>query len=522
MIHSSVVDTTSVANVKAIELTTCSAIGFNGILVLAMPQGDGLKLETRDFSSRSTLDYLSQGRSFDSFNNKAVSHVEMYADVTQAVTGMPAGCDGFGLQKDFHFLLQPSVTVVPYTNDALPWPTYLISYGQTVEFLTQHRRMLYYGAGRYMFWSSGVHPCLHMVEVIFYKNSYDVAAWTVWGNTNSIQTTQDVRKLTIYRKPVDILTVDEWKYALNIALERCGWSAGSHEESARPLDQFRPKNFGNVTFRSAGLSLEDQWEHINHVQYWLYHYLPWDSIDISSVRGDACSQAVDDVNCFDGNMIAYLSDLPKVGSSILSIIDAARQCSVGTISSAYLSGRYGDRLTVKDSVELLKALIPPTSGRPLWSRGLQSSSFAYESEGCTIRMSYTCKAFLTLRNTCTDTLSETINQLLKWDMLPTLGNVWDIIPFSFCVDWFLGVGDTLEQVDTAVQGMLLTPVSQYICESYLSEFVYPDGFTCRVESFRRDYYDVVGSVPLLRPIAPRQPAVINAADGTALLIQSLY
>lgn len=39
--------------------------------------------------------------------------------------------------------------------------------------------------------------------------------------------------------------------------------------------------------------------------------------------------------------------------------------------------------------------------------------------------------------------------LAKWDLFPTLGNTWDLIPFSFVLDWFLDVGTLLEAVDAA-------------------------------------------------------------------------
>lgn len=44
--------------------------------------------------------------------------------------------------------------------------------------------------------------------------------------------------------------------------------------------------------------------------------------------------------------------------------------------------------------------------------------------------------------------AKSIKTLMDVDLFPTLTNVWDLVPFSFVIDWFLDIGSLFERIDT--------------------------------------------------------------------------
>jgi hypothetical protein len=52
-------------------------------------------------------------------------------------------------------------------------------------------------------------------------------------------------------------------------------------------------------------------------------------------------------------------------------------------------------------------------------------------------------------------------------ILPTLSNLWDLVPFSFAIDWFYNIGQRLEDIDNRVFMMLL-PCSHVVHSLYIT------------------------------------------------------
>jgi hypothetical protein len=111
-------------------------------------------------------------------------------------------------------------------------------------------------------------------------------------------------------------------------------------------------------------------------------------------------------------------------------------------------------------------------------------------------------------------LMRQIRKAYEWDYYPTLGNVWDMIPLSFVVDWFVNVSDIFESVDRMVQARYYDVAS--ILQSVKAEGACP-GFPGVVLSF----YDRTLSNSLNLGVSSVKlglPSAINIVDGISLFL----
>jgi hypothetical protein len=115
-----------------------------------------------------------------------------------------------------------------------------------------------------------------------------------------------------------------------------------------------------------------------------------------------------------------------------------------------------------------------------------------------------------------------VENLMRWDVWPTLENTWDAIPLSFVVDWFLPVSDLLGQIDAAVEAPYLKCLSQYFSDRLEVRFSLPPTLGSGVVQLVR-YTRRPGNVCSdVRPfdVAPSLPSfsVVNAGDALALTV----
>jgi hypothetical protein len=147
-------------------------------------------------------------------------------------------------------------------------------------------------------------------------------------------------------------------------------------------------------------------------------------------------------------------------------------------SSLYLSAKYGTRLTVADTKELYKAyrrFVSPDGVLDVKSLAgtLQRIREAYEKAFCSFSsvvrakskvgkmkidvskfvdplevsdVEYQTTVSIRYHNRRQDA-QPVLNVLRQMDLYPTATNIWDAIPYSFVVDWFIPVEELLEQVD---------------------------------------------------------------------------
>lgn len=157
------------------------------------------------------------------------------------------------------------------------------------------------------------------------------------------------------------------------------------------------------------------------------------------VWGDLANRLVSKAKVFDGNGLAFIGDLIGLLTFIKTFLKSFLSLLRGNfkeVANVFLSWYYGFRLTVKDSVELYR-----NSETALKKGTLEYwlDSATSTIDGAAIRLSMYRKPYSL-------EFEDLMEVLWDFDLLPTPSVVWDWIPFSFVVDWFVPIGSALERV----------------------------------------------------------------------------
>jgi hypothetical protein len=104
-----------------------------------------------------------------------------------------------------------------------------------------------------------------------------------------------------------------------------------------------------------------------------------------------------------------------------------------TVSDLWLKYRYAYCTTKSDIEELGRFIATNSNGSPTVARAGDSLDTG------------TMHVKILMRPK-TNSLGETVNRLTEYGAAPSLYNLWDLVPFSFIVDWFADIGDMLEDV----------------------------------------------------------------------------
>jgi hypothetical protein len=202
------------------------------------------------------------------------------------------------------------------------------------------------------------------------------------------------------------------------------------------------------------------------------------------------------LSAFD--IVEVLKRLPGKGGKIVKLLDV--------LSSATLLWQFGLAPSIQDGKELSKLLQPRVKSikqHLLTERteyGVHKALHTVEG----FDMLFTCRSKLRFKLE-PDSLLANIMPLDAVGLLPSLSNVWDLIPFSFISDYLIGIGDALEVVDNTAIAMLVSPVEsfhsvkieQFFRDEDLAEHFIADGGT---DSGYR-YYERF-HLPMVPPLLP--------------------
>lgn len=161
-----------------------------------------------------------------------------------------------------------------------------------------------------------------------------------------------------------------------------------------------------------------------------------------SVRwGELASDAYSSVPFFKSNGIAYSQDLINLKKSAKSTIDTiASFGSKGRLAAKaanlFLSFYYGWRLMISDTQELVDAYQKAASLRSNLCKATSQRSWV--THGASYVATFQCFYDRYSKASGLDRF------ILDNDLALTPENLWDLVPFSFVVDWFTGIGNILE------------------------------------------------------------------------------
>lgn len=207
-----------------------------------------------------------------------------------------------------------------------------------------------------------------------------------------------------------------------------------------------------------------------------------------------------------------------------------------TWANLYLWFRYGLSLSVKDAKKLVESI-------PLIKRKYLDMLNKHTRARSSMNISYTvgpvnwsCRlGYRILIDTFPEelkTFGKFVDGLYALGLAPTTSNLWDLIPFSFVVDWFIPIGEWLELLDhtTRVQSFQIYSVTT--SEKWERNVPPPPltGYTVTGSLREIHYIRRVGTSLHLPPLEWRggiaqdtsKTFVRRLVDGVALLIQRRF
>jgi hypothetical protein len=175
--------------------------------------------------------------------------------------------------------------------------------------------------------------------------------------------------------------------------------------------------------------------------------LPFEEINF----GDLAQNAVEQVNANHVNMISFLRDLREPSAMIPKLRNLA---NLKNLANDYLSVNYGLLPTISDIQGILAAF---QHHKPILDRnGFKTYHAGHTDQGKTGNTTVDLSQYVKIAIDDNDSmLYSLMNELDSWGFYPTFENIWDLIPYSFVVDWLLGVGDFLERIDTRLRVLRL-------------------------------------------------------------------
>lgn len=169
----------------------------------------------------------------------------------------------------------------------------------------------------------------------------------------------------------------------------------------------------------------------------------------SLVFGDLARRCANDAQVIQTNSIELVMELASLGQTLKSLIDLMHgKIDAKKIASSWLSYKYGLRLTAHDIKTVKEGIFRRVSeiskGK---SRARARETLTGEQwlgRGGHLDVVYNYKIHYYKHS---NDLRDPMRIWFDSGLFPSLTNVWDLIPFTFVADWFLGIEDYLNAID---------------------------------------------------------------------------
>jgi len=168
---------------------------------------------------------------------------------------------------------------------------------------------------------------------------------------------------------------------------------------------------------------------------------------LMTAYGDIAVDALSQVDANNVNMWAFLRDLRHP----TELIPKLKQLNkLKGWANNYLTVQYGILPTISDLKDIVAAF---SRMKPYVDRNGFStySARAYkEKDFLEAKLSVEQHVKVAIDN-CDSELATLVNRLSDLGFDPTFENLWDLVPYSFVIDWFIDVGGFLERIDTQMR-----------------------------------------------------------------------
>lgn len=161
--------------------------------------------------------------------------------------------------------------------------------------------------------------------------------------------------------------------------------------------------------------------------------------------GELATQCACQLNTLSINGMAYSKDILELKKQVTALLKLLVDFdNPKKWASLYLSLHYGLRLTISDTKAISERIM--ATNEHLGPVKLQSSVNLRDED---LGISGVCHLAIYYTR-CSGNFANLYYKLLEYDSQPwDLENLWDLIPFSFVIDWLVDVGGLLDQLDAS-------------------------------------------------------------------------
>lgn len=210
------------------------------------------------------------------------------------------------------------------------------------------------------------------------------------------------------------------------------------------------------------------------------------------IFGDLAVKALDSAKFIDANLVAFLSEYQSLSSLFGGL---SKDVLSGRLSEAYLGYNYGLRNQISDYLTITAGLEKTLKMRERQPLEALRASLRLEVPDTTIRKEYHYKIRYRPQSSQGTALLKTLRE---YSLLPSLVTAWDLVPFSFIVDWFYSFQRELERfqfrTDYLLYDIVAITKSEKITFSIRDTFIasqYPELDGILFTIYRRYVADVV-------------------------------
>lgn len=147
------------------------------------------------------------------------------------------------------------------------------------------------------------------------------------------------------------------------------------------------------------------------------------------------------------------------------------------LSSLFLSFHYGYKLLLSDTASLMSELAKYSARTSTLSRLSASDTSQFDIGSTVVHYSVYYEQYAN----CSPDAA--MLDILDLDLSPS--NIWDLIPYSFVVDWFIGIGDWLDNIEKYYKLTNTHKVRGGIL-SWKTDMFLPNTLNGRYHSYQRD------------------------------------
>lgn len=204
---------------------------------------------------------------------------------------------------------------------------------------------------------------------------------------------------------------------------------------------------GAVIDQITELTQKEQDDIVNAILYRAHVSIPYYSENL--VFGDLSQDCADQARLLSINLSQFIYELTQLKSQVAGTLSLLQgKASAKNLSSLYLSMSYGYANTYRD----VKAIVDAVHKEMRMFKDMYTcraqkhvSDDSPSNTFSTWRTSFFQKIYY--NQSWNNPLLDGLQTAVASSIIPSLSDVWDYLPFSFVVNWFVDVNSALEAID---------------------------------------------------------------------------